>query len=82
MAELYTDLLDAVQVALQQVRNSVQQQRDDLDGALIRLETVLQCLVWVEPVFLSSSLYSNLLSAVSDMIGHIDHLILKQNLLS
>ena len=60
--------LDGVQVALQEANNALQQ-CGDLDGVLIRLEALLQSLLWVEPVFSPSVNYSNLLAAVSDMIA-------------
>lgn len=58
--------LDAVQEALQQVRESFG--RCDVDGILIRLERIFQSLTWVEPIFSPSPNFANLLSAVSDMI--------------
>ena len=57
--------LDIVQVALQQMRDA-SRCCDDLD-VLIRLDAILQCLMWVEPKFMPSVNFSNLLSAVSDM---------------
>ena len=77
MSELSVNLLDAIQVALQQVRDALQWS-DDLDGVLIRLETIFQCLVWVEPIFVSYASFSSLLSAVSDMIGHIDSVVMER----
>lgn len=62
--------LNQIQDALQQVRAAIGL-CDDLDGLLIRLDSIFQCLVWVEPVFLPSTNFSNLLSAVSDMIDHV-----------
>lgn len=59
--------LDVVQAALQQVRDGLRSCHE-LDGVLVRLDTILQCLSWAEPVFVPSVNYTNLLSAVSDMI--------------
>lgn len=72
--------LDVVEVALQQVRDTSCCCYGDLDGALIRLDTVLQCLMWVEPVFSPSVNFANLLSAVSGMISHLHSSIWDQNL--
>lgn len=60
--------LDAVHGALQEVRRALQL-CGDYDGALIRLESLLQCLLWVEPVFSPSPHFSALLASVSDMIS-------------
>ena len=72
--------LDLVQVSLQRVRDGLGCCNDDLDGLLIRLDAIFQCLMWVEPVFLPSTNFSNLLSAVADMIGHVQSAIWNQNL--
>ena len=73
--------LDVVQVALQQMRDA-SRCCDDLDGVLIRLDAILQCLMWVEPIFMPSVNFSNLMSAVSDMISHIHSAILEQSFLA
>lgn len=62
--------LDLVQEALHQVRGAISC-FEDLDGVLIRLDGIMQSLMWVEPVFVPSENFSNLLSAVSAMIGHV-----------
>lgn len=67
-----------MQAALQQVRDN--HSEDDLDGVLIRLDTVFQCLTWVEPLFSPSVHFSNLLSAVSDMISYIHSAIQDRDL--
>lgn len=72
--------LDAVEMALRHVRDTLCF-GGDLDGALVRLDTVLQCLMWVEPAFSPSVNFANLLSAVSDMIGHLHSSIWDENLL-
>lgn len=72
--------LDVVEVALQQVGDA-SRFCGDLDGVLIRLDKIMQCLTWVEPIFLPSASFSNLMSAVSDMIIHIRSSILEQNLI-
>ena len=51
--------LDMVQEALQQVRDATGYCEDlngiqDLDGILVRLDSIFQCLTWVEPVFAPS----------------------------
>lgn len=70
--------LDAVQVALRQVRNALQL-CEDSDGAMIRLEALLQSLLWVEPVFSQqSSHFSTLVAAVSDMISCVDSTIVEK----
>ena len=67
-----SEFLDVTQAALEQVRSAVGCCRGaDLDGVLIRVDMIFQCLMWAEPVFLSSSNFSDLLSAVSDMINLI-----------
>ncbi len=71
--------LNLVQTALRQVRDAFVN-CDDLEGLLIRLDTIFQCLLWAEPVFLPSMNFSDLLSAVSDMIGHIHAGAWDQNL--
>lgn len=50
------NFLDAVQIALRRVRNALLL-CGDFDGAAIRLEALLQCLLWVEPVFSQSSTF-------------------------
>ena len=70
--------LDVVQVALEGLRGAMQQ-RSDLDGVLIRLEALLQSLVWVEPVFSPSLNFSKLLAAVSDMISCVNAEMMEQS---
>jgi hypothetical protein len=70
MSEVSTALVDAVQGALELVKENVQS-NFDLDGARIRLETVYKCLVWVEPLFESLASFSSLQSAVSEMIDSV-----------
>ena len=70
--------LDLVQKALHQVRGAMGC-CEDLDGVLIRLDAIFQSLMWVEPVFLPLENFSNLLSAVSAMIGHIHAAIWDNN---
>lgn len=84
MSELdYTDgtdpgtFLDAVSVALQEVRRALQL-CGDFDGVLIRLEALLRCLLWVEPVFSLSAHFSALLAAVSDMISCVESSIMEE----
>jgi len=77
--------LDMVQEALQQVRDAAGYCEDlngiqDLDGILVRLDSIFQCLTWVEPVFVPSVNFTNLLSAVSDMINHIQSAVLQKDL--
>jgi len=69
--------LDSVQKALTQLWEAYSC-CEDLDGVLIRLDIILQCLLRVEPIFTLSVKYSNLWCAVSDMITHV-HSILEQN---
>lgn len=74
-----TEFLDVIQVALEEVRDAVGCCGDaDLDGVLVRLDVIFQCLVWTEPVFLPSRNFSNLTSAVSDMIGHVQTALLEE----
>ena len=72
--------LDAVQEALQQVTEVAELRSEDMDGVLIRLDVIFQCLASVEPVFLPSVNFSNLLSAVSDMIFHVQSAICDSDL--
>lgn len=78
---------DDIQAFLGVVEVGLQEVRDtwcfcgDLDGALIRLDMVSQCLMWAEPVFSPSVNFDNLLSAISDMIGHLHSSIWDQSLL-
>ena len=66
--------LDMIQGVLQRVVDTTHclnhELECELDGILVTLDSVFQSLVWVEPIFSSTS-YSNLLTAVSDMINHI-----------
>lgn len=71
--------LDLIQEALQQVIDAAGC-CEELDGVLVRLDVILQRLTWVEPVFLPSTNFSNLLSAISNMISHIQSAILDQDL--
>lgn len=66
-AEEQFSFLDAVQIGLQEARR-VFQLSGDFEGALIKLESLMQCLVWVEPVFSPSPHFSALLISVSEMI--------------
>ncbi len=77
MADL-NEFLDSVEDALQQTREA-SQCYGDLDGVLIRLDTILQCLTWVEPIFTLSTNFSSLLSAVSDLIIEIQSVIFEQS---
>ena len=83
MASTSSDLdtiafLDLVEAVLQRVWDN-SRQREDMDGAVIRLDGLLQSLTWVEPLFMPSINFSNLLSAVSDMICHIHSAIVEQS---
>ena len=49
---------------------------------LIRLDAILQCFMLVEPIFMPSVNFSNLLSAVSDMISHIHSATLEKSFLA
>ena len=73
------ELLDIVMLALQHIRDV--HWCIDLDGILIRLESILQCLLWVEPFFMPSDNFTTLLSAVSDMISEIKSSLLEQSLI-
>lgn len=68
--------LDVVQAALQQVIDAAGFS-EDMDGVLIRLDKIFQCLTWAEPAFIPSVNYSNLLSAVSYMIDHVQAAVLE-----
>lgn len=63
-------VLDIIQVALQHIKDV--EWSGDLDGILIRLESILQCLLWIEPLFLTSANFTTLQSAVSDMVSHVN----------
>ena len=63
----YDGLLDAVQVALEQIKENIQWD-GDLDGVIIQLETVLQSLIWVQPLFGASA---NFMGLMSDMVSHV-----------
>ena len=79
MSDLYTDscqFLDVIMLSLRQVKENLQY---DLDGVLIRLETILGSLLWVEPVFHGFNNFINLLAAVSDMIDQVNSAILAQH---
>ena len=81
MSEEAFDLFDGIQVALQQVNQTAQrtvQRADDFDGALIRLETIYRCLVWVEPIFTSVAGFSGLMAAVSEMIDYIESAVIQR----
>lgn len=72
----FQTFLDAVQVALQGVVEvAAEFHCDEMDGVLIRLDVIFQCLTSVEPIFLPSVNFSNLLSAVSDMIFYVQSAI-------
>ena len=58
-------VLDAIQVALQQVKENLQW-GEDLDGIGIRLETILQSILWIQPSFMPSTHFTTLVSSVSD----------------
>ena len=62
--------LDVMQEALQRVSDTWNELDGDLDGILIRLDSIFQSLVRVEPLLSPSTSYSNLLTSVSDMIVH------------
>ena len=78
MSEEALELFDQIQAALHQVREAVQQ-GDDLDGVLIRLETVHRCLTRIEPVFTSVDGFSGLLAAISEMIECVESAFLEQD---
>ena len=71
--------LDTIQEALQQAweaSSSWDELDGDLDGVLVRLDSVFQSLMWVKPLLSPSVSYSNLLAAaISDMIGHVQSII-------
>lgn len=69
--------LGAVQFALQQIKENIHWS-GDLDSILIRLETTLQHLIWVEPLFGGSANYVNLIAAVSDMTYLVHSAILDE----
>ncbi len=63
------NLLDAIQIALEQINNSILWDTGDFNGAIIQLETVSQSLAWVQPLFEDSVNFMNLTSTVTDMIS-------------
>ncbi len=74
MSRLYAEcdnLLDAIQIALEQINNSILWDTGDFDGAIIQLETVSQSLAWVQPLFEDSANFMSLMSTVTDMISYL-----------
>ena len=63
--------LDVVVTALRHVKENLQW-CNDLDGVLVRLETILGSLYCVESFFHSYEDFSTLIAAVTDMIEHVN----------
>jgi hypothetical protein len=72
--------LDVVEEALEQVIRALGCS-DNLDGVLIRVEVIFQCLTWVKPIFSPSTNHSNLMSSLSEMISCIHSSMWDQSIL-
>ena len=72
--------LDVVEDALLQVRTALSCSID-LEGVLIRVDVIFQCLTWAEPIFSPSSNYTNLMFSISEMITCIHSNIWNQDVL-